>query len=156
MKNLIRATLAAGSLLCGAAAHAELTSTDAAVAEMSAIVDHQNSLADETHSLAKPFDLAVEGLVPAFDLTAAQDAEADALVPSDALDAERGGALVIADQDLTAITAGNVLQGDYIAGNISISDNALSNFTGIGNVLINTGGLTSIQSGINVTINTVN
>ena len=57
------------------------------------------------------------------------------------------------NQTLVAITSGNVIAGDYVAGNVSLSDNALSNFSGIGNVLINTGAQVSLQTGMNVTIN---
>lgn len=67
---------------------------------------------------------------------------------------ERGGeGLVVTNQTLTAITAGNVLNGNYIAGAVSISDNALSGFNGVGNLLINTGAQVSLQTGMNLTIN---
>jgi hypothetical protein len=66
----------------------------------------------------------------------------------------RGGeALVISNQTLTAITTGNVITGNYSAGNVSLSDHALSSFNGVGNLLINTGGQVSLQSGMNLTIN---
>jgi len=67
---------------------------------------------------------------------------------------ERGGeGLIVTNQTLTAITAGNVLNGDYIAGAVNISDNALSSFNGVGNLLINTGAQVSLQTGMNLTIN---
>jgi opacity protein-like surface antigen len=66
----------------------------------------------------------------------------------------RGGeGLVVANQTLVAITSGNVISGDYVAGNVTLSDFALSNFNGVGNVLINTGGQVSLQTGMNLTIN---
>ena len=66
----------------------------------------------------------------------------------------RGGeAMILSNQTLVAITSGNVINGDYIAGNVSLSDFALSNFNGLGNVLINTGAQVSLQTGMNVTIN---
>ncbi len=69
----------------------------------------------------------------------------------------RGGqSLTVSNQTLTAISSGSVLNGDYTAGAISIADEALSNFNGIGNVMINTGALNNLQSGMNVTINIVN
>ena len=61
--------------------------------------------------------------------------------------------MVVTNQSLVAITSGNVINGDYAAGNVSISDNALSNFNGLGNLLINTGAQVSLQTGMNVTIN---
>jgi hypothetical protein len=70
------------------------------------------------------------------------------------LDEERGGqAITIANQSLSAVTQGNVLNGDFTAGNVSISDSALSNFNGVGNILINTGAQVSLQAGMNLTIN---
>jgi hypothetical protein len=66
----------------------------------------------------------------------------------------RGGeALVVSNQTLTAITSGNVINGNYVAGNVSLSDHALSSFNGVGNLLINTGGQVSLQTGMNLTIN---
>jgi len=70
------------------------------------------------------------------------------------LDSLRGGEnLIVTTQTLVAITTGNVINGGYTAGNVSLSDNALSNFNGLGNVLINTGAQVSLQTGMNVTIN---
>jgi hypothetical protein len=67
---------------------------------------------------------------------------------------QRGGqALVVTNQTLTAITQGNVLNGDFAAGDVSLSDNAFSSFNGIGNIVINTGAQVSLQSGMNLTIN---
>lgn len=73
------------------------------------------------------------------------------------LDQQRGGqGIVVSSQALTAISQGSVLNGSFSAGAVSISDNALSNFNGIGNILINTGALNNLQSGMNVTINISN
>jgi hypothetical protein len=67
---------------------------------------------------------------------------------------QRGGEqLIVTNQTLTAITQGNVLNGDFLAGDVTLSDNALSSFNGMGNILINTGAQVSLQSGMNVTIN---
>jgi hypothetical protein len=66
----------------------------------------------------------------------------------------RGGqTLVVGNQTLTAVTSGNVLNGDYTAGSVSLSDNAFANFNGIGNLAINTGAQVSLQSGMSVVIN---
>jgi hypothetical protein len=73
------------------------------------------------------------------------------------LDQLRGGeSVVVTNQTLTAITSGNIIEGNYSAGNVSLSDNAFSNFNGLGNVLINTGAQVSLQTGMNVTINVNN
>lgn len=77
-----------------------------------------------------------------------------ASLSDDELDVLRGGeAMLLSNQTLVAITTGNVITGDYVAGNVSLSDFALSNFNGVGNVLINTGGQVSLQTGMNLTIN---
>lgn len=66
----------------------------------------------------------------------------------------RGGqSLVITNQTMESIVSGNVLKGDYTAGAVTLSDFALSNFNGVGNLLINTGAQVSAQSGMNLTIN---
>ncbi|HEV7312581.1 hypothetical protein [Sphingopyxis sp.] len=70
------------------------------------------------------------------------------------LDTQRGGqSLVITNQTMDSIVSGNILKGDYTAGAVTLSDFALSNFNGVGNLLINTGAQVSAQSGMNLTIN---
>jgi hypothetical protein len=67
---------------------------------------------------------------------------------------ERGGeTLTLTNQTLVAITSGNVLNGDFTAGAVTLSDNALAGFNGVGNLLINTGAQVSLQTGMNLTIN---
>ncbi len=83
--------------------------------------------------------------------------ETTAPIADTELAGERGGhALAIGNQTLTAINTGSVISGNYNAGGVSISDNALSNFNGIGNVVINTGAQNNLQSGMNLVINIVN
>jgi hypothetical protein len=66
----------------------------------------------------------------------------------------RGGQSVASGiQNLTGITQGNVINGNYVAGEVTISDNALTNFNGVGNIAINTGAQVSLQSAMNLTIN---
>jgi hypothetical protein len=73
------------------------------------------------------------------------------------LDAARGGAtIVVGNQTLNAVNSGGVINGDFSAGSISLSDNALTNFNGFGNLVINTGAQNNLQSGMNVTINFAN
>ncbi len=75
----------------------------------------------------------------------------------DDLGDQRGGqALVVGTQTLSAISSGSILNGNYTAGAVSISDNALSNFNGFGNVVINTGAQNNLQSGMNLVINIIN
>ena len=108
---------------------------------------------------AEPADMpAIEAgtLVPVtveFAIEPISLAEPGALDDSE-LAALRGGeALVVSNQTLTAITSGNIINGNYTAGNVSLSDHALSSFNGVGNLLINTGGQVSLQTGMNLTIN---
>lgn len=78
----------------------------------------------------------------------------EGLISNEDLIALRGGqAIVLSNQALTAISNGNVFNGDYVAGQISLTDNALSNFNGMGNFVINTGAQNNLQSAMNVTIN---
>lgn len=79
--------------------------------------------------------------------------ENEAVADEDLLGLRGGQALVIANQTMTAINTGSVLNGDYTAGSISFSDNALANFNGFGNVVVNTGAQNNLQSGLNLTIN---
>lgn len=70
----------------------------------------------------------------------------------DDLDNARGRATVVLnDQDIDGVVSDNTL-GDYAAGAIALSDNALSNFNGIGNFLFNTGAQNNLQAGMTVTI----
>jgi hypothetical protein len=80
----------------------------------------------------------------------------ETLADADLLILRGGQALVVANQTLTAINSGGVVNGDYAAGAISFSDNALANFNGFGNVVVNTGAQNNLQSGLNVTINISN
>lgn len=70
------------------------------------------------------------------------------------LDTQRGGQVAgYANQTMDSIVSGSILKGDYTAGAVTLSDFALSNFNGVGNLLINTGAQVSAQSGMNLTIN---
>ncbi|MBL0924780.1 MAG: hypothetical protein IBJ12_09995 [Sphingomonadaceae bacterium] len=76
------------------------------------------------------------------------------MLSNDELVEQRGGEqLIVTNQTLTAITQGNVLNGDFLAGDVTLSDSALSSFNGVGNILINTGAQVSLQTGMNLTIN---
>jgi len=88
--------------------------------------------------------------------TGPASASEDALSDGELGELRGGEAMILTNQTLVAITSGNVINGDYVAGNISLSDFALSNFNGLGNVLINTGAQVSLQTGMNVTINVGN
>lgn len=83
--------------------------------------------------------------------------ENDADLSDEELDSARGGAtIVVGNQTLNAVNSGGVINGDFSAGSINLSDNALTNFNGFGNLVINTGAQNNLQSGMNVTINFAN
>lgn len=85
---------------------------------------------------------------------AVETPEADSALSDDILNELRGGqAIVIGNQTLTAVNSGSILNGNYTAGSVALTDNALSNFNGLGNLLINTGAQNNLQSAMNVTIN---
>jgi hypothetical protein len=89
--------------------------------------------------------------------TPATDPGAPPTMTDDDLGDLRGGAsIVIGNQTLVAISTGSVLNGNFTAGAVSLTDNAFSNFNGFGNLVINTGALNNLQSGMNVTINFAN
>jgi hypothetical protein len=107
--------------------------------------------------------LALSGANPPVDaatMPLAAGAEAPAeharsgVIGDEALKLARGGeTVVINDQTLSAVLSGNFIAGDYTAGSVTISDQALSNFNGLGNVLINTGAQNALQAGMSLTIN---
>ncbi|VXC91263.1 hypothetical protein [Sphingomonas sp. AX6] len=85
------------------------------------------------------------------------DASLPILLSETELATTRGGqTLIINNQTLKAITSGNVIGGDYVAGDISFSDNAFANFAGIGNFTINTGAQNNLQTAMILTVNVTN
>lgn len=91
------------------------------------------------------------------DMPALSDVDDDGDLSDEELDAARGGStIVVGNQTLNAVNSGGVINGDFSAGSISLSDNALTNFNGFGNLVINTGAQNNLQSGMNVTINFAN
>lgn len=70
------------------------------------------------------------------------------------LSEQRGGStFIVNNQTLLGIVQGNVVGGDYVAGQVALSDSALSNFNGLLSLAINTGLQSNIISGMAVTIN---
>jgi hypothetical protein len=113
-----------------------------------------HAVAQETVSLidpAQPF--AAPGLVPP--LGELPDLE-EVAVADDALDHLSGKGdttISITDQDLTAVSSGNTISAASVtSGAISLTDNALAGFGGVGNFLMNTGHNNSLQSNVSVTI----
>lgn len=97
---------------------------------------------------ALPTEIVVTAAIPA------RPERKSPMLNDNELDTLRGGqSLVITNQTMDSIVSGNVLKGDYTAGAVTLSDFALSNFNGVGNLLINTGAQVSAQSGMNLTIN---
>lgn len=94
-----------------------------------------------------------ESLDPPTVGVSATDEDASALSDFELTTLRGGESLIVSNQTLTAITSGNVINGNYTAGNVALSNQALSSFNGVGNLLINTGGQVSLQTGMNLTIN---
>lgn len=102
-----------------------------------------------------PILLAAEDVV--VDMPEPVIVENDGDLSDEELDAARGGStIVVGNQTLNAVNSGGVINGDFSAGSISLADNALTNFNGFGNLVINTGAQNNLQSGMNVTINFAN
>ncbi|MDB5493126.1 MAG: hypothetical protein JWP86_463 [Phenylobacterium sp.] len=63
------------------------------------------------------------------------------------------GAAAITDQDLVAVNSGNTITANTVgSGAITLRDNALSGFGGVGNFVMNTGHNNNLQSTMSVTI----
>lgn len=76
------------------------------------------------------------------------------IVSLEALAEMRGGEQsAVSQQTFISDNSGGTIGGDFTAGDVSISDNALSNFNGLGNIVINTGAQSSLQAGLGVSIN---
>lgn len=91
----------------------------------------------------------------------AQDAPVTATVAkplaADDLDAISGGqevtASVLSNQQLTAANSGNsVNAGTVRSGDVTFSGGALSNFSGVGNFVVNTGNNNNLQGAISLNI----
>lgn len=90
------------------------------------------------------------------DRPAQEPAASRRLLPEGELSAYNGGqdaaVQVQATQALSATNSGNSIGGDLVSGDVSLSDNALDSFNGVGNVVINTGANSNLQGSILVTI----
>lgn len=69
----------------------------------------------------------------------------------------RGGQVpavsVLSRQQLDGATTGNSIQaGSIVAGAVSFSSNALQNYSGVGNFVINTGANNTLQGSISISI----
>jgi hypothetical protein len=61
--------------------------------------------------------------------------------------------VVITDQTLNAVNAGNTVSGDVVSsGQVSLGSGAFSGYSGLGNFVINTGHNNNLQSSMNVSI----
>lgn len=123
-----------------------LIKTISALAMVGAILPCTGAIAQTT----PPAETSPEQAVP-IDAPASQ--RLPILLDTDELQASRGGTTIIVNnQTLSAVNSGNVL-GDFVAGDVFFSDNALSNFSGIGNFTINTGAQNNLQTGMILTVN---
>lgn len=85
--------------------------------------------------------------------TAEQQSESPLLSMTELEDMRGGTQIAINNQTLNAENSGNSIGGDFTAGDVSLADNALSSFNGLGNFVFNTGAQSSLQAGLSVTIN---
>jgi len=77
------------------------------------------------------------------------------LDPAELGSARARATIVINQQQIDGVVQGNSL-GDFQAGEITLSDNAFSNFSGVGNFLFNTGAQNNLQAGMVLTITVEN
>ncbi len=103
-----------------------------------------------SHASAQVTDQNAAPQAPA---TTAQPSESP-LMSLDELNALRGGTqIAINEQTFNSDNTGNTINGDFTAGDVNLSDNSLSSFNGLGNIVINTGAQSALQAGLAVTIN---
>jgi hypothetical protein len=107
--------------------------------------------ADPTAANTPSVTAILPGLAVPLDSVSIADNDG-ALSDDDLLQLRGGHAIVVGNQTLTAVTNGT-FNGNYSAGSVTLADNALSNFNGLGNLVINTGAQNNLQSAMNVTIN---
>ncbi len=111
--------------------------------------DTPSSQSPTHHKAAQP----PEGASKVDDQDAAKPKELS-IVSLDELAEMRGGEqTAVSQQNFISDNSGGTIGGDFTAGDVSISDNALSNFNGLGNIVINTGAQSSLQAGLGVSIN---
>lgn len=84
-------------------------------------------------------------------------ADAEAVLSMEDLASLSGGEAldvgVLTNQTLTAINGGNTVSGHTVgSGQINIDAGGLSNFSGLGNFVMNTGHNNNLQSSLNVSI----
>lgn len=124
------------------------------IAGLAAPASAQPAAPGDIASAASLATEAVSADVPVAQVMPVQPERKSPILNDSELDTQRGGqSLVITNQTMDSIVSGNILNGDYTAGSVALSDFALSNFNGVGNLLINTGAQVSAQSGMNLTIN---
>jgi hypothetical protein len=71
----------------------------------------------------------------------------------DAISAGQAGTVALTNQALTAVNSGNSITAASVrSGDISFNAQALSNFTGIGNFVVNTGANNNLQGSLSVTV----
>ncbi|WP_422345778.1 hypothetical protein [Parasphingorhabdus sp.] len=103
-----------------------------------------------SHASAQVTDQSAAPQAPA---TTAQPSESP-LMSLDELNELRGGTqIAINEQTFNSDNTGNTINGDFTAGDVNLSDNSLSSFNGLGNIVINTGAQSALQAGLAVTIN---
>lgn len=101
---------------------------------------------------AEPADPTVEAAPPQAAPRTQPPAEETDLPPEELAEQRGGATFVVNNQTLLGIVQGNVMNGDFAAGGVAFSDQALANFNGILSLAINTGLQSNIISGMAITI----
>ena len=112
------------------------------------------SLAAATPASAAPVAAATLHWTETLDaLPPASPTSDAALGDLDGRGADTNVSVAMTEQSLSAVNTGNTIQaGSVGSGAISLQDNALSGFSGISNVMMNTGHNNNLQSNMSVTV----
>jgi hypothetical protein len=104
-----------------------------------------------TNDPATPQAPSADAAAPSAPATAAVPADDKAL--ADISGRGETVASAMTDQSLSAVNTGNTINAtSLVSGAISLTDSALSGFSGVGNFLMNTGANNNLQSTMSVTV----
>jgi hypothetical protein len=133
-------------LSAGAASAAEDPASPVAIAEATLHWTETPASADGSGETPKGLQVAEKGLAPAAQPTDEALGDLSGRGTGDV-------AAAVTEQSLSAINTGNTINaGSLVSGPISLQDSALSGFSGIGNILMNTGANNNLQSTMSVTV----
>ncbi|MEO9468235.1 hypothetical protein [Parasphingorhabdus sp.] len=132
---LMTGAVASSASITAAQTSTELTAPDITAAAQSTVVQPESSSENDA-------------VTPA-----ASDLLSSVLSPEELNRMSSGNQIAINTQSLIAENTGNTINGDYTAGDVSFDGDAFSGFSGLGNIVVNTGAQSSLQAGMSITIN---